>query len=77
MEFDISDAMTWEPDHDELETLRIWDIRKPKITLSALNRLKKIRAMKALQKSQDQEILGIIYGNDPAADQSSGGIGGM
>lgn len=47
------------------------DTRKPRLTLRAINKLKKIRAAKELEMAQKKELLGVMYGQ-PAGDGDSG-----
>lgn len=75
LEFISQDEMAtgyYDPSQDELNRRSLNDTRKPKLTLRALNRLKKMRAMKQLEALKREDILTIMYGETP--DQ--GGMGG-
>ncbi len=58
----------YDPEQDKINHLSLEDTRKPKLTLRMINRLKKIRSTKNLEMAKKQELLGIMYGLQPEAD---------
>jgi hypothetical protein len=52
---------------------KISDTRKAVLTLGHLNRLKKIRAVNNLERSQKRELVSIMYA-PPAEDSEAGGF---
>ena len=64
----------YDPAEDKLNARKITDTRKPVLTLRALNRLKKMRALKKLEDMKRQDLLGIIYAAPEEA--AGGGMGG-
>lgn len=69
------DAQTayYDPNADKINGRNLGDTRKPKLTLRALNRLKKMRAMRKLENLKRQDLLDIMYGQP---DEQAGGMGG-
>jgi len=67
---ELSTAL-YDPAEDKLTRRRRNDTRKPVLTLRHLNRLKKLRAMKKLEQLQNQDLLGIMYGQQ----EETGGMG--
>lgn len=59
----------YDPEQDKINHLDLEDTRKPKLTLKMINRLKKIRSTKNLEMAKKQELLGIMYGLQPDADE--------
>ncbi len=51
-----------DPNEDEFMKADPGDARKPKLTLSQLNKLKKIRATNDLENTQKESLLGVMYG---------------
>ena len=72
-EFDKSAASTgyYDPARDEFNKRHIDDTRKPVLTLAALNRLKKMRALRKLEKLKRQDLLGVMYS---APAEGGGGL---
>lgn len=64
----------YDPAEDKVNKRELNDTRKPILTLKHLNRLKKMRALRMLEKLKREDLLAIMYGA-PADD--SGGMGGM
>jgi hypothetical protein len=60
--------------NDKLMQRQIFNSRKPKVTLAALNKLKKMRAAKDLQNLMRNDFLQIMYG--PQEEGGGGGAGG-
>ena len=52
----------YDPETDQFDQAHLDDTRKPKLTLRMVNRLKKMRSVKALETVKKQELLGIMYG---------------
>lgn len=75
-ELDQSDLQTayYDPARDQMNQAKITDTRKPTLTLRALNRLKKMRALRRLEDLKRQDLFTIMYA-EPEAD--AGGGGGM
>ena len=75
-EFDQTDATTgyYDPARDEFTKRHIDDTRKEKLTLSALNRLKRMRALRKFEKAKRQDLLGVMYS---PAEPEGGGMGGF
>lgn len=68
---DEQDTVTnrFDPEQDSFDHLDLEDTRKPKLTLKMINRLKKIRSTKNLEMAKKQELLGIMYGLQPDAEE--------
>jgi hypothetical protein len=49
---------------DDLTKRRLDDTRKPKITLSKLNKLRKLRELKRFQELKRDSLINIMYGPD-------------
>lgn len=77
-ELDQSDLQTayYDPTRDQLNAAKITDTRKPTLTLRALNRLKKMRALRRLEDLKRQDLFTIMYA-DPAAEAGGGGMPGF
>lgn len=58
----------YNPEEDAVQKRELDDTRKPKLTLRMINRLKKIRATKALELAKKDEFLGQMYGNNESDD---------
>ena len=58
----------YDPAMDTLSMRRLSDTRKPRITLWHLNRLKKIRAIRRLEKLKKEDFVQMMYG-DPDIEQ--------
>jgi hypothetical protein len=69
-EFEDNDVLSgyYNQENDELRTKHVTDTRKPVLTLKALNRLKRMRALKKLQDKKREDLLGNIYG-EPASPE--------
>lgn len=61
----------WDPRYDNLELRRLDKVRKKRITLRSLNRLRKVREFKKLEKLRRETIVGKMY----AAPSDTGGGG--
>lgn len=61
----------YDPTDDEFTRRSISDTRKPALKLRDLNKLKKIRAMRKLERLKRQDLLSTMYG---AGEE--GGFGG-
>lgn len=64
----VNDAR-YEPENDEFNRQELGNTRKPKLTLRMVNRLKKIRATKAVEMAKKDELLGVMYGIKPESDE--------
>lgn len=75
-EFDKSEVSTgyYDPARDEFNKRHVDDTRKPVLTLAALNRLKKMRALRKLEKLKRQDLLGVMYS---APAEGGGGLPGF
>lgn len=51
----------YDPAEDKLGTRHASDVRKPKLMLSDLNRLKRMRALQKLEKLKHEDLLGLMY----------------
>lgn len=73
-ELDGSDLETayYDPAEDKVNARLPTDTRKAKLTLRALNRLKKMRALRRLEGLKRQDLFGVMY-----AEPDQGGGGGM
>jgi len=60
-----------DPNEDEFMKADPDDARKPKLTLSQLNKLKKIRATNDLESTKKESLLGVMYGI-PEEDDGGG-----
>jgi hypothetical protein len=58
----------YDPAQDEFDRADLGDTRKPKLTLRMVNRLKKIRAAKAIEMAKKDELMGVMYAVKPEAD---------
>ena len=58
----------YNPAEDTLSIRRLSDTRKPRITLWHLNRLKKVRAARRLEKLKKEDFVQMMYG-DPDIEQ--------
>ncbi len=56
------------PEEDSFSQADLGDTRKPKLTLRMVNRLKKIRATKALELARKDELLSVMYAVKPESD---------
>ena len=63
----------YDPAADTLNARKLTDTRKAVLTLADLNRLKKMRALKKLEKHKRQDLLGIMYAAPEAPP--GGGMG--
>ena len=63
----VNDAR-YEPENDSFTRQELGNTRKPKLTLRMINRLKKIRATKAVEMAKKDELLGVMYGIKPESD---------
>ena len=64
----------YDPNADKLNGRELSDTRKPVLTLRAINKLKKMRALQSLENLKRQDLLGIMYGQP---DEAAGGPGGL
>lgn len=64
----------YDPNQDSLNGRELGDTRKPVLTLRAINKLKKMRALQQLENIKRQDLLGIMYGQP---DDAAGGPGGL
>jgi hypothetical protein len=60
----------YDPAKDALNKRNLDDTRKPKLTLSALNRLKRMRALRKLEKLKHQDLISVMYSSP---DEGEGG----
>lgn len=67
-EVDPNDIKRIDPASDTYTKQEIGDTRKPKLTLRALNKLKKIRAAKRLEQLERFGTLEIMYGTSSAEE---------
>ena len=56
---------------DTVEQRTVYDIRKPKLFLSHLNKLRKQRELRSLEIASDKKKLSLIYGTPPEGDGMS------
>lgn len=61
-----------DPAQDRFSQRKASDSRKPRITLSHLNRLKKMRAAKDLETLMRQDLMQLMYS---APEEQGGGMG--
>lgn len=64
----------YDPAEDKVNKRELNDTRKPILTLKHLNKLKKMRALRMLEKLKREDLLTIMYGQ---GEDDSGGMGGM
>jgi hypothetical protein len=64
----------YDPAEDKFNKRELNDTRKPTLTLKHLNKLKKMRALRTLEKLKREDLLAIMYGQP---EEDSGGMGGM
>ena len=78
---DQQDYLTgyYDPTADNLNIRNINDTRKPVLTLKALNRLKRMRALHNLEDLKHNDIITIMYGIQDDAELGGGlaGPGGF
>ena len=60
----------YDPAKDEYNKRHLDDTRKPTLTLMALNRLKRMRALRKLEALKRQDLLAVMYA---AGDDAAGG----
>ncbi len=65
----------YDPAEDKVNKRELNDTRKPVLTLKHLNKLKKMRALRMLEKLKREDLLAIMYG--ATADEGGGMGGGM
>ncbi len=71
-EVEEQDIGYYDPKGDTLSRAYRTDSRKPKLTLRHLNRLKKIRATRALENQKKQGLLDVMYGVPDEAAEGGG-----
>lgn len=59
----------YNPSEDDYNTMSLNKPRQQKITLRMINRLKKMRRTKSLEKSLKRELLGAMYGIDQDSEE--------
>jgi hypothetical protein len=64
----------YDPSEDNVTKRKLNDTRKPVLTLKHLNKLKKMRALRMLEKLKREDLLAVMYGQPEGDD---GGMGGM
>ena len=64
----------YDPAEDKVTKRELNDTRKPKLTLKHLNKLKKMRALRMLEKLKREDLLDIMYGG---SGEEEGGMPGM
>lgn len=70
-------AAYYDPAEDKVGVRTPNQTRKPKLSLRHLNRLKKVRALRKLEKLKREDLLTIMYAPpDPAAGGMGMGMGG-
>jgi hypothetical protein len=67
-EVEADDFKRIDPASDSYTKQELGDTRKPKLTLRALNKLKKIRAAKRLEQLERFGTLEIMYGTSSAEE---------
>jgi hypothetical protein len=72
------DTAVYDPSKDKATARELGDTRKARVTLRKINRLKKMRALKQLEKLKRQDLLAVMYGT-PEGDEGGmgGGMGGF
>lgn len=60
----------YDPEEDVLNVRHFDDTRKPKLTLRALNRLKKIKAVRKFELLKKQGLIQLIYGDQDLAQEA-------
>lgn len=65
---DPENAAFYAPEEDAQNRQELGNTRKPTLTLRMVNRLKKMRATKAVEMSKKDDLLGVMYGIKPEAD---------
>lgn len=65
----------YDPAEDKVTKRELTDTRKPRLTLKHLNKLKKMRALRTLEKLKREDLLAIMYG--APAEEEMGMGGGM
>lgn len=64
----------YDPSQDQYNQRHLDDTRKPVLTLSVLNRLKRMRALRKLEALKRQDLLSVMYAQ-PSGDQGGGPFG--
>jgi len=64
----------YDPQEDELGRYKKTDTRKSRLSLRDVNKLKKIRATRRLEKLQRNDMLELIYGTPGDGDGGGGGL---
>ena len=64
----------YSPEDDQLNRFKKTDTRKSKLTLRAVNKLKKIKATRRLEQLKRNDMLELIYGSG-GGDEGGGGGG--
>jgi len=64
----------YDASQDEYHKRHLDDTRKPVLTLAALNRLKRMRALKKLEALKRQDLLAVMYAQ-PSAEGGGGPFG--
>ena len=71
---DLDSAGYYSPDQDHYTMQNQYDPRRPKITISHLNQMKRMRSAKKLENLVRRDLLGLLYG---APSAEGGGMPGM
>lgn len=54
-------------DSDSIDSMEIEDVRKPRLTLRHVNKMRKVRNMREVEKQQHNQLVQDMYGR-PAQD---------
>lgn len=54
-------------DSDSIDSMEIEDVRKPRLTLRHVNKMRKVRDMREVEKQQHNQLVQDMYGR-PAED---------
>lgn len=73
------DGGYYSPDKDDYTMQKLHDTRRPKITLTHLNQLNRMRSAKTLENLVRRDLLGMLYGSPEGGAEGGmgGGLGGM
>jgi len=69
VEVEERDIGIYNPEHDDLGKLSLYEPRKNAITLRHLNRLKMMRATSKVAQLKKESLLSAMYGAKPESDE--------
>jgi hypothetical protein len=61
---EVEGAATTDTEEELFEAVDDWGVRRPRLTIRALNRLRKIRELQKLEAEQHQKFVARMYGGN-------------